>query len=117
MAASSRRLVDWLARANGAQAFRFDPAIPQYDKQPAQKSDLVIVANVLEHIPEAAIDAALADIRALARERLFPNCHRLGLCHPAQRENAHCTIRSAEWWREKLRQLLQEGEGRGSEIE
>jgi len=97
------RLIDWLAKANGVLAWRFDPAISRYGERPTQKADLILVVNVLDHIPEANIDAALADIRALGRHAYF----HMGTVQDAATmpngELARCTIRPPEWWKEKLK--------------
>lgn len=99
------RVADWLARVNGAQAFRFDPAIPQYDKRPTHKMDLVIVTNVLEHISEDMIDATLADIRALSVNAYFHIATASDNVVLPNGEPSRCTIRPPEWWQEKLKKF------------
>jgi len=97
------RVVDWLAKVNLTKAFRFDPAIPEYNKRPLHKSDFVLVTNVLEHIPEDAIDATLTDIRVLAGNAYFHIATVSDNVTLPNGATSRCTIRPREWWKEKLK--------------
>ncbi|MEZ5924503.1 MAG: hypothetical protein R3D57_08960 [Hyphomicrobiaceae bacterium] len=96
------RLIDVLGLAEGVQRWRYDPAIPGYATRPAEAADLLINIDVLEHIEEPDLDGVLADMAALGRRALIvidtvPAKHRL----PDGR-NAHVTLKSHDWWRERL---------------
>ena len=81
---------------------RYDPAIPDYSHPPASRSDLLICIDVLEHIPETEIDAALREMRAWSKEAIVvadtaPSRHRL----PDGR-NAHVTLHPHRWWQQRI---------------
>jgi hypothetical protein len=100
--AGKSALADSLAAHWGATATRYDPAIPEIATPPEGLFDLGLCTDVLEHVPEAELDAFLATLRAHAAlsyirvstipaTKLLPNG-----------ENAHCTVRPADWWRDRL---------------
>jgi len=88
------------------QIYCYDPAYEPLSHLPAWTFDGVICTDVLEHCPEEDVDWILAEIFAYARRFVYANI----ASYPAQKtlpngENAHCTIRPAEWWLEKIRAL------------
>jgi hypothetical protein len=96
-------LAGWGAAADAGRAARYDPAIPEIATLPEGRFDLALCTDVLEHVPEAELDAFLATLRARA-DRAFVRIATI----PATRllpngENAHCTVRAADWWRDRLR--------------
>ncbi len=100
------RLVDWLAKINGARAYRYDPAIPAFKEFPVGRADLVINTDMLEHIPEENLHPVLTQIRVFS-----PNVYFQIATAPAHTilpngENAHCTVKPAEWWAELLRKYF-----------
>jgi hypothetical protein len=85
---------------------RYDPAIPEFEAAPAEPSDLLLCIDVLEHIEEADVDVALAEMRAWCKEAIIvvdtvPAKHTL----PDGR-NAHITLRSHAWWQDRVRQAF-----------
>ncbi len=81
---------------------RYDPAIPAYAALPAEKVDLLVSIDVLEHIEERDLDAVLAGMRAACRDAILivdtkPAKHTL----PDGR-NAHVSLHPPAWWRERL---------------
>ncbi len=98
------RLVDWLAKLNDATAYRYDPAIPEFSTLPVEAADLVLNTDVLEHIPEGAIDDILSRIRVVS-ERVYFNisCIEARATLP-DGSNAHCTVQPADWWQARLKQ-------------
>lgn len=84
----------------------YDPAVPKYATLPAGKFDGVICTDVMEHVPESAVDATLEQIFGFARQWVF-----FTICtRPANRilpngQNAHCTIQPREWWMDKINAL------------
>jgi len=82
----------------------YDPCYAPYSKYPGGKFDGVISTDVLEHCPEEDVPWILEEIFGLATRFVFANV----ACYPARKrlpsgENAHCTIRPVEWWRDLLR--------------
>ena len=96
------RLVDWLARLNGAQGYRYDPAIPEYAELPVNKVDLVINTDVLEHIDEGDLNDVLLEIRRLSSNVYFNIATAPARAILPNGENAHVCVRTAEWWGELL---------------
>jgi hypothetical protein len=79
------------------------PAYEPFSQVPNGPFDGVICTDVLEHCPEQDIPWILGELFGYARKFVFANV----ACYPAMKhlpngENAHCTVRPAEWWREQL---------------
>jgi hypothetical protein len=94
-------LPDMIQDSGVPTVHRYDPAIPAYAERPAA-CDLLVCIDVLEHVPEPALDVVLSDMAGLARHALL-----IIDIEPAPQflpngENAHCTVRPPEWWRALL---------------
>jgi hypothetical protein len=81
----------------------YDPGYAPHSALPEGKFDGVISTDVLEHCPEEDLPWILEEIFAYARCFVYLNV----ACYPARKtlpngENAHITIRPAEWWRERV---------------
>lgn len=96
------RLVDWVAKLQDAEAFRYDPAIPRFASLPAGPFDLVINTDVLEHVPDENLDNVLKEIRSLSLNAFFVISTRPAGKLLPNGENAHCTVWPTERWRERL---------------
>lgn len=81
---------------------RYDPAIPKYATKPAGKADLLINIDVLEHIPEAALDEVLADMAASCRNAIIIVDMAPAVTWLPDGSNAHCTLKPRDWWEKKL---------------
>lgn len=83
----------------------YDPGVPEYEQLPEGTFDGVICTDVLEHIPEEAIDEVIETIFEKAEKFVFFVIH-CGLANKIMPngENAHVTIKRPEWWNSKLRQ-------------
>ena len=82
----------------------YDPGYSPYSDRPAGPFDGVVSTDMLEHCPEDDIEWIMADMFEYSREFLFCTIS----CRPAVKrlptgENAHITIKSPDWWRERLR--------------
>jgi len=82
---------------------KYDPGYPPFSEKPVGQFDMVICTDVLEHIEEEFIDAALDDIYNYAKHYVFLNI----ATQPAVKvladgRNAHVTVKSKKWWKEKL---------------
>ncbi len=81
----------------------YDPAVARYDTLPERTFDVVISTDVLEHCPEEDVAWILDDIFGHARllvfctVALFPASKRL-----PSGENAHITLKDANWWRARF---------------
>jgi len=78
----------------------YDPGYAPFRELPAGKFDGVIATDVLEHCPEEDLPWILEEIFGYARLFVFANV----ASYPARKslpngENAHCTVRAADWWR------------------
>ena len=92
------------------QVFKYDPAYEPYATKPEGKFECVMCYDVLEHIPEDSIDYVLQDIfSSVERVALF----KMGLARAVavlpNGENAHCTVKPLDWWRNKIREHRPEG--------
>jgi hypothetical protein len=90
-------------RWDGLRPDLYDPAIPEHDKLPDKTYDGVFSIDVMEHIPEEECLETLQLMFDRAERFVF-----LGIStRPAQAilpngENAHCTVKSPDWWEEKI---------------
>ena len=80
----------------------YDPGI-QAVSSPPTPADLVVCADVMEHIEPDCVDDVIKDLRRLTQKRLFVVISTIlaGKNLPSGR-NAHLTVQPAEWWLEKL---------------
>ena len=81
----------------------YDPCYAPHSRLPSGTFEGVISTDVLEHCPEADVPWILAEIFGFASKFVFANV----ACYPAKKrlpngENAHCTIKPVEWWRNLL---------------
>lgn len=84
----------------------YDPCYEPHSKLPTGKFDGVISIDVLEHCPEEDIEWIVDEIFGFASRFVFANV----ACYPARKmlpngENAHCTIKPVEWWRDLVRNI------------
>jgi hypothetical protein len=87
----------------GFRVARYDPAIPDLNKVPEGKYDLITCIDVMEHIPESHIEDVMDHISELSNNVIF-----IIDTIPAKNilpdgRNAHVTVKDATWWRERLR--------------
>lgn len=85
---------------------RYDPAIAEYSRPPTAPCDLLLCIDVLEHIEERDVDAALREMHAWSKEAIIvvdtvPAKHRL----PDGR-NAHVTLRPHAWWQARIESIF-----------
>lgn len=84
----------------------YDPAIPGKDGEPKPR-DLVVCADVMEHIEPSKVWAVLDHVRRLAQKAAY-----FSICTvPASKSlgdgrNAHLSVHPAEWWVERLGQCF-----------
>ena len=79
----------------------YDPCYTRFNRLPEGRFDGVISTDVLEHCPEEDLPWIVGEIFGYARRFVFAAV----ASYPAKSrlpngENAHCTIRPLEWWRE-----------------
>lgn len=92
-----------LDRKWGVDVTCYDPAVSGMEALPDRKFDIVICADVLEHVPEEEIAALLESVfRRAAKVAFFTVC-----CRPAKKtlpngQNTHCTIRPMIWWNAEI---------------
>lgn len=82
----------------------YDPAVPAYETLPEGVYDGVISTDVMEHIPDEALDETFNNIYSKAGKFVY-----LGICTvPAHTilpngENAHCTVHGLDWWIDRIK--------------
>lgn len=77
---------------------RYDPAISLYHDMPEAQFDLVLVMDVMEHIPMASVDKILTQVRARGAVALFTISTKLARAKLPDGRNAHVTILNAGEW-------------------
>lgn len=82
----------------------YDPAVKEYSKMPDNKFDGVICCDVMEHVPEEAVNEVLQQIYSKANKFVFIAASNI----PAYAvlpngENAHVTLKSCDWWINKIK--------------
>jgi hypothetical protein len=82
----------------------YDPSVAGRDIKPIGTFDWIICTDVLEHVPEEELDEFFNSIlehgtKALYIIALTPAFEKL-----PNGENAHCTVKPAQWWVDKLRE-------------
>jgi hypothetical protein len=79
----------------------YDPCHEPYSKLPDGRFDGVICTDVLEHCPEPDLPWIVSEMFGYARKFVFANIASYpALAHLPNGENAHCTIRDTDWWRQ-----------------
>lgn len=97
------RLVDWLAAITGAEALRYDPAIPAYAALPEGTADVIVCTDVLEHVPEDQL-GALFDCMKEVSGRVYFNVSCVEAVEVLPNgQNAHCTVRPHGWWVRRIK--------------
>jgi trans-aconitate methyltransferase len=88
------------------QCHKYDPSIPEYDTIPVSQADMVLNTDVLEHIPVDDIDEVLKNISSITQNVYFNLHHGRASTILPNGENAHCTVRSPNWYGKKLKQYF-----------
>ncbi|APE27887.1 glycosyltransferase family 29 protein [Aurantiacibacter gangjinensis] len=84
----------------------FDPYVPEFSNPPTRKLGLALCTDVMEHVPEEQVDDVLAQVRSYADDALFVISLTFADHILANGDNAHCTVRSAEWWQAKIEKVF-----------
>jgi hypothetical protein len=84
----------------------YDPCFAPFSDLPTERYDGVISTDVLEHCPEHDLPWILDEMFGFARSFVFLTI----ACHQARKrlpngENAHCTVKSSDWWGELLQRV------------
>ena len=98
------KLVDVLGESCGAKITRYDPAIPQFSEKPKAGScfDLLTNIDVLEHIPENQLDEIVGDMAGFCKHAIIVIDTQPAKAVLRNGENAHCTLKSHDWWQSYL---------------
>ena len=91
----------------------YDPAVPEYDKLPKGRYDLVICTDVLEHLHPDDTEEVVKRLVYYTRRHLFC-CIALT---PAKKTfpdgtNLHTNLHTKEWWEDLFKKTVQEYEDR-----
>ncbi len=80
----------------------YDPYVSEFSAMPGDAFDMVLCTDVLEHIPEEALDPLLSEVADYAERAVFVISLTFADQLLPNGDNAHCTIRPKEWWRSRL---------------
>lgn len=79
--------------------YRYDPAIEKYSILPTTNQvDLVLCIDVLEHIPLEDLNETLVMIRHFSDNVIFDIGIQSATHILPNGQNAHCTVKTIEWW-------------------
>lgn len=93
-----------LARAARiASVHRYDPAIPEFSARPGAFSDVLVNVDVLEHIPDEELDAAIADMASLARHAVIVIDTAPARLKLSDGRNAHVSLHDEAAWEKRLK--------------
>lgn len=85
--------------------FSYDPAIPEFSELP-EPADFLVCTDVMEHVEEACVEAALAHMCTLTRKGAYFS---IGLTLAKRKlpdgQNAHITLKPSEWWLQRIQAL------------
>ena len=95
-------LVDDLSSACGAQGVRYDPAIPAYSAKPAGRFNLLLNIDVLEHVPETALDDLIGEMAGMADNAIIVIDTGPAVLILPDGRNAHISQFPQDWWARKL---------------
>ena len=93
---------DLLGKLEVAHPVYYDPNVEGRDTKPEGLMDWIICTDVMEHIPEEELDEVLTDIFSYGNNVFMMIS--LALAHEIlpNGDNAHCTVKPAEWWLDLL---------------
>lgn len=95
----------------GAAVTCYDPGVKEFSKLPPDKKfDGVVCCDVMEHIPDDAVDSVLSDIFSYAKDWVFFVVTTV----PAKKNlpdgrNCHVAIHDEQWWYNRIRQRCPSG--------
>ena len=88
----------------------YDPAIEEYSEYPSKTFDAVICTDVMEHIPDDSIDYVIEQILNKAKKLVI---FRIAISEAQailpDGQNAHVSVHSSPWWRERIALHKREG--------
>lgn len=91
-------LVAHFWRDGSRKIARYDPAIPAFKATPAGRFDLVLVCDVMEHIPMASVDRILGEVHARGDRAFFTISTKLARAKLPDGRNAHVTLLTKSEW-------------------
>jgi hypothetical protein len=78
---------------------RYDPAIPMWKRMPAERFDLALCCDVLEHVPLADVDRVLSEVKSKSDRAVFTISTKLARARLPDGRNAHVTLLTPGEWR------------------
>jgi hypothetical protein len=96
------RFLDELKLGYEVELVRYDPAIPEFCQKPGIRADLLVTIDVLEHIEETDLDDVISELSSLSHNAIIIVDTKPATTFLPDGRNAHVTIRSHTWWRERL---------------
>mgnify|MGYP000520649013 CR=1 FL=1 len=88
----------------------YDPALELYNKLPEGKFDLVLCADVLEHIPEDLLDEFFLKIEEKSENAIFVISTRTAKSLLPNGRNCHETVKPTKWWIKKIKHIFKYSE-------
>lgn len=86
--------------------YLYDPCVPFKDVKPNSTFNIITCIDVMEHVPEDAVDEVLADLFSYLEAdglAIFVISSRRSYNEFNDGTNLHVTIKPIEWWQQKLK--------------
>ena len=99
-------LLDAIDVSSVVTKVKYDPAIPEYDKLDPGPYDLLLNVDVLEHIPEEALDEVLTEMARISTNAILIVDTKPAKLKLSNGENAHVCLHNHAWWQQKLEQYF-----------
>jgi cyclopropane fatty-acyl-phospholipid synthase-like methyltransferase len=81
----------------------YDPAIPNKNAIPSDQYDMIVTTDVMEHLHEDELESLFEDILKFQPKYMFHAIStRLAINKLPDGTNAHKTVKSEEWWKQKF---------------
>lgn len=93
-------------QTKGYNVTLYDPYVPEYSAYPEGTFDLVLCTDVMEHVPSEGIHDVLTSVSNLSKRAVFVISLTFADALLPDGTNAHCVIETADWWRQKLREVF-----------
>ncbi len=100
-------LSDFFQSNHNCKVYKYDPAIEEYKNIDENLTvDLIANCDVMEHIPEDEIDNMLEQLSEISNNVFFNIYLKEAETFLPNGENAHCTIKPAQWWEKRIKKFF-----------
>ena len=92
--------------SNNYETFGYDPFVAEYRNRSTLTADMIVSTDFFEHMNEYEIETIISDLQSYnSKVQFHAISNRIAAQILPNGENAHRTVKDAEWWKEKLSAL------------